>query len=339
MHGLYLLWWVQEKHMSAALVATILAAGDFALLFLEVPTGWFADRFGHRRSLIVGSVAQILGMLCCWLGRGVPGLLAASVLVAAGDAFRSGADHALLYRTCAALGRDGDFQRIEARTRAAQLAGLVVLVLAGGAIVSLCGFAVGWAAETALCSVGLGIACAMREPPRGETIPATDAAGVERVTAPTMGLRSLLGLLLPAALLGGAAGATAFFAQTTGRSEPAGITVLVAVITLAEAAGSAVAMRLSAAGSRSQRLLLLLGLLAIASMAVFPSTFIAMVIALSFLLGVAHPLRAAAIQRAVPDDVRARAASLASAADMAVNLIALPLAGVWRTRARTSSTR
>jgi hypothetical protein len=48
MHGLYLLWWVQEKQMSPAVVATVLAAGDLALMGLELPTGWFADKFGHR---------------------------------------------------------------------------------------------------------------------------------------------------------------------------------------------------------------------------------------------------------------------------------------------------
>src|SRR5438132_1537537 len=40
MHGLYVLWWVQEKHVSVAAVAAILAAGDLALTFLEIPTGW-----------------------------------------------------------------------------------------------------------------------------------------------------------------------------------------------------------------------------------------------------------------------------------------------------------
>ena len=39
MHGLYVLWWVQEKHVSVAAVAAILAAGDLALTFLEIPTG------------------------------------------------------------------------------------------------------------------------------------------------------------------------------------------------------------------------------------------------------------------------------------------------------------
>ena len=143
MHGLYLLWWVQEQQMPAVVVATTLAAGDFALALLEIPTGWFADRFGHRASLIAGSVVQVLGMLCCWLGRGIPGLITAGVLVALGDAFRSGADQALLYRSCASLGREHDFQTIEARTRAVHQVALVGLVIAGGAIVSVWGFAAG----------------------------------------------------------------------------------------------------------------------------------------------------------------------------------------------------
>ena len=165
MHGLYLLWWVQEKQMSPAIVATMLAAGDLALMGVEVPTGWFADRFGHRASLIIGSLVQVAGMLWCWLGEGIPGLIIASVLVALGDGFRSGADQALLYRTCVALDQEDRFQRIEARTRAAELVALVALVLTGGVITSAWGFEAGWAAETTLCALGLALACAMSEPP------------------------------------------------------------------------------------------------------------------------------------------------------------------------------
>src|SRR5262245_41523547 len=100
MDGLYLLWWVQERQMSPALVAATMAAGDVALMALEVPTGWFADRFGNRRSLILGSLLQVAGILCCWLATGAPGLVGACLLIALADAFRSGADEALLYRSC-----------------------------------------------------------------------------------------------------------------------------------------------------------------------------------------------------------------------------------------------
>ena len=165
MDGLYLLWWVQEKQMSPALVAATMAAGDLLLMGLEVPTGWFADKFGNRRSLILGSLIQVAAMICCWLADGMSGLVLACLLVSVGDAFRSGADQALLYRTCVELNREGEFQTIEARSRAVHVIALAALIVAGGAIVSRWGFAAGWMAEILLCATGGLIACAMVEPP------------------------------------------------------------------------------------------------------------------------------------------------------------------------------
>src|SRR5262249_44450896 len=161
MHGLYLLWWVQERHVPAPLVAAILAAGELAITVLEVPTGWLADRYGHRASLIVGSLVQVLGMLVCWLAEGAAGALAATVLVALGDTFRSGADQALLYRSCTALGRPSEFQKREAWANSLKLAALVGLTLAGGVIVRVWGFATGWQVEIAASAAGLLVAMAM----------------------------------------------------------------------------------------------------------------------------------------------------------------------------------
>src|SRR5262245_40580684 len=221
MHGVYLLWWVQERGVSPAAVASILAAGDIALTALEVPTGWLADRYGHRASLIAGSMLQVAGMLACWLGVGIPGLLAASLLVALGDAFRSGADQALLYRSCHALGREADFQSIHARTRAAMLAALVILVLAGGMVVSTWGYAVGWIIETSLSAAGLVIACLMIEPPAAAEHPSSDhettiVAGEPAFKRePVMTTARFIVLILPAALRGGVASASACFARSS----------------------------------------------------------------------------------------------------------------------------
>lgn len=331
MHGLYLLWWVQEKQMSPAVVAATLAAGDLAIMLLEVPTGWFADRNGHRRSLILGSLAQVLGMLCCWLGQGIPGLIAASVLVALGDAFRSGADHALLYRTCVALGREADFQRIQARTEAVRLTAMVGLVLAGGAIVTRWGFPAGWIAETVLCAVGLAMACAMSEPPPADSdLPATDAS-VDSGN-PTVPIRSVIALTLPVSLLGSAASAASFLAQTSGHGEPGEMTVLIAVVTLAEAAGATLAMRAASAGLMTVRVLFGLGAICAGVAVAMPVAFMPVVAVLALLDGIAHSVRAGAVQRAVPDHVRARAASLASACDQAIHVMTLPIAGFWQTR-------
>ena len=330
MQGLYLLWWVQERHVSAVAVAVLLAAGDLALMALEVPTGWFADRFGHRTSLILGSLAQVLGMLLCWLGQGISGLLAASLLVALGDAFRSGADQALLYRTSVALNREAEFQAFEARTRAVQIAAMVGLILAGGTIVTRWGFAAGWLGEASLSAIGLAIACAMVEPPA--CVEQTDGYRERANENANVRIGLLLATVLPAAFLGSAASAVSFLVQTTGQAEPERLTALVAIIAVGEAAGSALAMRLSPGRFRSQLVLGGLGLLVLALCAAFPAAFSTVAVVLALLLGLAHPLRVAAIQRLAPDRGRARAASIVSACDMAFKMVALPLAGFWRSR-------
>jgi hypothetical protein len=319
-------------------VATVLAAGDLTITALEIPTGWLADRCGHRISLIVGSCAQIAGMLWAWLGHGVPGLVAAVILIAAGDAFRSGADQALLYRSCVALGREPDFQRIESRARSAQLIALVAFILAGGAIVERWGFGIGWCLETGVCAIGLLIALAMVEPPAGVDEPsraehrAADASSASASRASEFG--ALLTLILPASVLVAIGSAAAFVAQTAGGATPVQLTMLVAGFTLAEAVGAAVSAHI-VPGIKTQCTLAACGIAATAGAIVAPSAFLPSVVSLAFLMGVAEPLRAVGIQRAAADHVRARMASIASACDKACVTIALLCVG-WLPRRRRS---
>src|SRR6185503_19985748 len=236
-----------------------------------------------------------VAMVLCWLAEGATGLLLATVLVAVGDAFRSGADEALLYRTCLALDREQDFQRIQGRVAAIELGALVALVIAGGVMVRTWGFAAGWIAETALCAAGAAIALAMAEPPTA-TATADEIVVAERRAA--LFSRSSCALIMPAALLGGMAGAAAFY--------------------------------LPEAGTRAEIALALLGGAELAAALAVPSTNVGAVCLLAFLYGLADPLRAAAIQRTADDGQRARASSLANLCDMTVTTIVLPLAGFVR---------
>ena len=314
--------------MSPALVAATMAAGDLALMALEVPTGWFADRFGSRRSLVLGSVFQVAGMICCWLADGIPGLIGACLLVAVADAFRSGADQALLYRTCIALGRESEFQRIEARARAVQVVALALLVVGGGAIVTQWGFAAGWLAETGLCALGAIVALSMTEPP------AAEEDGEEATSSPggRVPWKMVTLVILPLAFVDAACAAGSFILQTTGDTSPGTVTMLVALITLSNAIGSALAMKLPPAGVRSHLAAAAVGIVLVVTALALPATLLPATIALSFATGVLDPLRAAAIQRLATDGVRARAASAASAFDMALSTIFLLLAGSFLSR-------
>jgi hypothetical protein len=177
------------------------------------------------------------------------------------------------------------------------------------------------------------MACAMSEPPADDSnLPAPDGSvGPDNANVP---MRSLLALTVPVSLLGSAASAASFLAQTSGHGEPGGMTVLIAVVTLAEAAGATLAMRAGTAGITTVRVLFGLGAICAIVAVTMPVAFMPVVVVLALLDGIAHSVRAGAVQRAVPDHVRARAASLASACDQAIHFMTLPMAGFWQTRRR-----
>ena len=338
MHGLYLVWLVQERGFPPALVATVLAVGDLAVFALEVPTGWIADRLGHRRSLIIGSFVQACAMLAFWLAATAPALFAASLLVALGDAFRSGADEALLYRSCVALGREEQFQGIEAKASSLGLIALLGLLLAGGGIVAVAGYTAAWITEVVLSACGLVLAWLMVEPPAACTAAGHRVAhDAERASASASSGRRgwvYLWLLLPGALADGFAAISGFLAQTMAGAEAAGVTALVAAMTLSEAAGAWTATRVWRNDGRLHLLLLACGAALFAVSLVVPAGVAAAAVALAFLPGLIHPLRAVALQRMATDGVRARIASFASACDMACTTLGLLAAGALSARRR-----
>jgi hypothetical protein len=273
-------------------------------------------------------------MLAFWLAASAPGLLLASLLVAIGDAFRSGADEALLYRTCAALGREADFQAIEARTRAVSLLALVALLVGGGVLVTVAGYDAAFVAEITLCAIGLVLAWRMVEPPAACSPEHEDeGSGSEPALRVDGGRwRLLLMLVLPGALIDGLAGIAAFLAQTDADAEVAGVTALVAAMTLSEAAGAWTSARVWRNDGRLHQLILATGVAVFAASLMFPAGTAAAAVALAFLPGLIHPLRAIALQRAAGDGVRARIASFASACDMACTTLGLLAAGALSTR-------
>ena len=126
----------------------------------------------------------------------------------------------------------------------------MILVLLGGAVVAIWGFAVGWIVETALSAAGLVIACAMIEPP-GATDETRESASVSAGSTERQSIGGIDGpfhraAAAAAAWLGGVAGAAAFFAQTSEWATTENATVLVAIVTLAVSARAFLARRLAA---------------------------------------------------------------------------------------------
>jgi MFS family permease len=341
-HGVYLVWLTAHRGVSPFAAAALLAAGDFALLVLEVPTGVFADRLGARRSLLLGSAFQILGLGLFWKAESLAWLAVGSLAIAFGDAFRHGADESLLYRSCAELGIAEQFGRRLASAEAWSLAVLVGLTALGGVIVDRVGFDAAWALELGLAVVGLALAAAMREPAtthRAADNESDDAPSPSGFGQPNPGAaarspawtRVPWALVVPATIAGAFASTGEFLAQTA-RPAARDVTWLafaIAAAQLCEALGAGLVARgIVRIEKRSLDLAAAAALLAALAFAFGPALLLPALFVFGLADGVAHAVRSALVQQAAFDDERATIASAANAADMLGKTAALP-AAAW----------
>lgn len=85
-----------------------------SVVLFEVPSGYFADRFGHRTSIILGNIMGTLGFFCYWAFPSYLGFVAAEIILALGAGFLSGARDALLFDTLEVANKEASIPRSKA---------------------------------------------------------------------------------------------------------------------------------------------------------------------------------------------------------------------------------
>lgn len=113
----------------------------FALvtIVLEVPSGYIADRYGMRFSLLIGALCAWLGVSMYALSFDFVSVLIAESFLGISAAFISGSDSALLYETLEALGTREAYTSYSSRLFAFETGSEAVAAVMGGflALVSL----------------------------------------------------------------------------------------------------------------------------------------------------------------------------------------------------------
>ena len=118
--------------LSLADVMLLQAVFSAAVVLFEFPSGYFADRVGYRASLLVGAAGWSAGWLLYARSESFAGVFLAELLLGASNAFVSGADRALLWRSLASAGRATEYQRWEGRLRATAQISEAVSAAVGG---------------------------------------------------------------------------------------------------------------------------------------------------------------------------------------------------------------
>ena len=116
-------------------IGLLIAFRELAVNVLEIPSGAIADLYGRRRSMIFSFAAYIAGFLTFGFASQLPLLFMAMLLLAVGDAFRTGTHKAMIFTWLRLEGRSDERTRIYGYTRSWSKIGSAVSALIAAAFV------------------------------------------------------------------------------------------------------------------------------------------------------------------------------------------------------------
>lgn len=108
----------QEHGLSLTEVMIIQAIYSFSVAIFEIPSGYIADLFGRKYTIVLSTIFSFLGYLVFSFFGGFYAFAAASTLVGIGGSLISGSDSALLYDTLIETGDKKTYTKIEGRNYA-----------------------------------------------------------------------------------------------------------------------------------------------------------------------------------------------------------------------------
>lgn len=106
----------QENGLALFDIMLLQAIYSVTIALLEIPSGYAADVFGRKNSMIVGTFFGLAGIVVYAFSFGFWGFLPAALFMGIGQSFVSGSDTALMYDSLLEMNRKKDFIKFEGRT-------------------------------------------------------------------------------------------------------------------------------------------------------------------------------------------------------------------------------
>ncbi len=135
------------------------------LIIFDVPTGYLADRWGRRKTLIAGAAMAVLSYSCLVMATGFWSAVVSQGLIAIAVALTSGANSAFLYDTLLSQGREREYRQREGFRFALQLYSCSAACIVGGYLYAA-DHHLPLIVEICLQLIAIIVAFLMIEPPR-----------------------------------------------------------------------------------------------------------------------------------------------------------------------------
>ncbi len=136
-----------------------------AIVFLEIPSGYLADKWGRKNTMIIGSFLGTLGFVVYSLSFGFWGFLIAEVILGIGQSFISGSDSALLYDSLKYQNKQNDYMKLEGRVLSVGNFAETLAAIIGGLLASI-SLRTPFYAQIAVASMAIPASLLLVEPNR-----------------------------------------------------------------------------------------------------------------------------------------------------------------------------
>ncbi|MFY9152794.1 MAG: MFS transporter [Prolixibacteraceae bacterium] len=127
----------QENGLSMSQIFILKSIYSIAMVATELPSGYLADVWGCRKTLLLGAVLGTIGILIYSLTSGFNSFVFAEIILGVGFSFVSGADSAMLYDSLKAENRENEYIKFEGRITSAGNFAEALAGVAGGLLATI----------------------------------------------------------------------------------------------------------------------------------------------------------------------------------------------------------
>jgi MFS family permease len=194
-------------------IMVLQAIYSVSIIALEIPSGYFADVIGRRRTLIIGVIMGAIGMGLYSISYGFMGFLIAELVLGFGQSFISGADSALLYDSLLDNKKDKDYIKYEGRMVSVGNVAEAAAGIAGG-LLALISLRTNYYVQTGVALLAVPAAIMLMEPGKHKRLGVFNFRTILDVVADSLFInKELRTNIFLSAIIGSATLTMAWFAQ------------------------------------------------------------------------------------------------------------------------------
>jgi len=153
----------QENGLSMSQIFILKSIYSVAMVATELPSGYLADVWGCRKTILFGAILGTLGILIYSLSSDFYSFVFAEIVLGIGFSFISGADSAMLYDSLKAANREDEYIKYEGRITSGGNFAEALAGVAGGLLASI-SLRTPYYFQIVVAAIGIPAAYFLKEP-------------------------------------------------------------------------------------------------------------------------------------------------------------------------------